>query len=87
MLRKILVLTVALLALFATAAQAHTASFQVSCGSADISWSNFASTGDGNGGLNSPTYSIVFTPAGSSTPTFRSCPARSSRASPGRPSR
>ncbi len=68
MLRKVLVLTVAVLGLFATAAQAHTASFTVSCGSADISWSNFAATGTGNGGFNSPTYSIVFTPAGSTTP-------------------
>ena len=81
MLRKILVLTVALMALFATAAQAHTASFQVSCGSADISWSNFASTGTGNGGLNSPTYSIVFTPAGSATPI----PIVSSQVLPGFP--
>jgi hypothetical protein len=69
MLRKALVLACALLALFATAAQAHTATATVTCGSVTGTWLDFATTGNGNGGLNSPTYSITFTPVGASSPT------------------
>ncbi len=70
MLRKVLVLTAALFALTATAAQAHTASASVSCGSVTINWLDFASSGDGNGGFNTPQYSIEYTPHGGGTPTL-----------------
>ncbi len=69
MLRKVLVLTAALFAVLATAAQAHTASASVSCGSVTVNWLDFASSGSGNGGLNSPTYSISYTPHGETTPS------------------
>ena len=70
MLRKVIVLTVALLAVTAAAAQAHTATATVACGSVTLDWLDFAATGNGGGGLNSPTYSVAFTPAGASAPTF-----------------
>jgi len=69
MFRKVLVLTAAMFALFVTAAQAHTATATVSCGAANITYSDFADTGSGNGGFNSPTYSITFTPVGGTATT------------------
>src|SRR5271163_1580454 len=71
MIRKTLVLTVALFALIVASAQAHTITIAPACGSVTISWENF-NDGDfgnqANHGLNMPTYVIRFVPAGQSTP-------------------
>jgi len=70
MLRRILLLTVTAFALSAVAAQAHTVTASVTCGNAQFQWANFPSSGAGNGGLNTPTWSISFTPQGATSPTF-----------------
>jgi hypothetical protein len=62
--RKGILLTGALFLLFAPAAQAHTANATATCGSVTFKWTNFASSGGGNGGENTPGWKVVFTPNG-----------------------
>ena len=68
--RSIIPLAVALLAIFAASAQAHTVTATATCKSVTFDWSNFSSSGGGNGGLNTPEWAIVFTPASGSTATM-----------------
>jgi hypothetical protein len=70
--RSTIPLTVALLAIFAASAQAHTVTATATCNSVTFNWTNFASTGNGNGGLNTPQWMIVFKPtSGSASTTHR----------------
>ena len=92
MIRKTLVLTAALFALIVASAQAHAIAVSAACGSVTVQWYNFNDGNDGNlnnGGQNSPSYSIAFTPVGSastSTQTgfvhFGNTPPKSGIASP-----
>ena len=60
--------TIALIAtvlslILASSASAHSVAITAaSCGSMTITWSNFSSSGNGNGGVNAPTWSYTFTP-------------------------
>jgi hypothetical protein len=67
--RRVIGLALAMLAIFAASAAAHTHTVTVtaSCGSVTFDWALFSATGTGNGGLNTPAWEIVFTPA-SGTP-------------------
>ncbi len=54
-------------------AQAHYATLAVACGEATITWSEFTAGGtspgnDNNGGLNTPTYTLIFQPASGGSP-------------------
>jgi hypothetical protein len=73
MIRKTLVLTVALFALIAASAQAHTIAIAPACGSVSISWLNFNDgnlNNQNNAGLNMPSYSVLFLADGSTTPVL-----------------
>lgn len=75
MIRKIAVMTVAAFALLVAGAQAHNMMPQVSCGSVTLGWYSFNDGGHNNslnGGVNTPTYNVAFTPAGSTTPIVQS---------------
>jgi hypothetical protein len=67
--RSILALVVLSFAIFAASAQAHTVSVTATCNTVTFHWTNFASSGNGNGGLNEPRWTIVFTPTGGGTVT------------------
>jgi len=64
--KKTIALIVTALSLFlASSASAHSAAFSASsanCGSMTITWTSFSDAGNGNGGLNAPTWSYTFTP-------------------------
>jgi hypothetical protein len=55
------VLVVVLSAVFAAGAQAHTVTATATCNSVTFHWTAFASSGNGNGGRNTPDWRIVFT--------------------------
>jgi hypothetical protein len=61
--RHIISLTIAMLAIFAASAAAHTVNATATCGSVTFNWAIFSASGNGNGGLNTPAWEIVFTPA------------------------
>jgi hypothetical protein len=67
--RRIVPLAVVLLAIFTASAQAHTVTASATCKSVRFDWSNFSAYGNGNGGLNTPGWAIVFKPAGGPTAT------------------
>jgi hypothetical protein len=67
--RLVVPLVVLSLAIFAASAQAHTVTATATCNSVTFHWTNFASSGGGNGGLNTPEWRITFTPAGVSAAT------------------
>jgi hypothetical protein len=58
----IVLLAVAMVAVFAASAAAHTVAATATCGSVTFNWAIFNAYGSGNGGLNTPTWKIVFTP-------------------------
>ena len=68
-LRSVVPLSVALLAIFAASAQAHSVTATATCKSVTFSWESFSSSGSGNGGLNTPKWVIVFVPVSGSTTT------------------
>lgn len=75
MIRKTVLVTVALFALLAATASAHSMSAMASCGSVTLQWLSFNDGSNGNalnGGENTPTWTISFTPDGSSTPIVTS---------------
>lgn len=59
-------LALATLAIFAATAQAHTATATATCGSVTIDWSLFSASGTGNGGLNTPQWTITLQPTAGS---------------------
>jgi hypothetical protein len=59
----IALLAVAMVVIFAASATAHTVAATATCGSVTFNWAIFNASGSGNGGLNTPTWKIVFTPA------------------------
>jgi len=61
--RHTLPLAIAMLAIFAASAAAHTVAATATCGSVTFNWAIFSASGSGNGGLNTPAWAIVFTPA------------------------
>ena len=65
--RCVIPLALTMLAIFAASAQAHTATATTTCGSVTIDWSLFAATGNGNGGLNTPQWTITLQPTVGST--------------------
>ena len=67
--RMVVPLVVLSLAIFTASAQAHTVTATATCNSVTFHWTNFASSGSGNGGLNTPGWRITFTPAGVSAAT------------------
>ncbi len=72
MIRKTLVLTAVLFAVIVASAQAHTIAINATCGSVTLQWFNFNDGGFNNslnGGQNTPTWQVAFTPAGQSSPT------------------
>jgi hypothetical protein len=60
--RHVVPLAIAMLAIFAASAAAHTVTATASCGSVTFDWALFNSSASGNGGLNTPTWKIAFTP-------------------------
>jgi hypothetical protein len=66
--RRMILLTGALFLLLAPAAQAHTATATATCGSVTFNWTNFASSGHGNNGQNTPGWKVVFSPSGGGAP-------------------
>ncbi len=67
--RRVGPLTVGLLAIFTATAQAHIVTATATCKSVTFEWSRFSPVGFGNGGLNTPEWTIVFTPSGGSRTT------------------
>src|SRR6202034_4430384 len=75
--RKVMPLSIGVLAIFAASAQAvmcigpqaHTVNAVAACKSVTFTWANFASSGSGNDGLNTPNWTVVFKPAVGSTAT------------------
>jgi hypothetical protein len=67
--RRILPLTLLLVALFAASAQAHTVTATATCKATTLNWTSFASSGTTNGGANTPEWKIVFTPTGGASIT------------------
>ncbi|HEX2703030.1 MAG TPA: hypothetical protein VHM72_06330 [Solirubrobacteraceae bacterium] len=61
--RQAVPLAIAMLAIFAASAAAHTVTATATCGSVTFNWAVFSASGSGNGGLNTPTWEIVFKPA------------------------
>jgi len=75
MIRKTALLAVALFALLATSASAHTMDATATCGSVTLQWLSFNDGANGNAlnnGENTPSWTISFTPDGSSTPILTS---------------
>ena len=68
-LRKIAVLVVGLLAVFAASAQAHTLAASATCTSVTLSWTSFGTSGNTNGGKNTPEWTVAYTPTGGATVT------------------
>jgi hypothetical protein len=64
-------LALAVLAITAASALAHTVAATATCGSVTFNWGDFSSSGSGNGGLNAPAWVIVFTPTSGSSTTLR----------------
>jgi hypothetical protein len=52
--RSVIPLVVGLLVIFAASARAHTAIATTTCKSVTFNWTRFSSSGNGNGGLNTP---------------------------------
>jgi hypothetical protein len=67
---RIVALAGALLAVFATSAQAHTVTATATCGSVSFDWARFSSYGYGNGGLNTPQWVVAFKPVVGSPTTI-----------------
>jgi hypothetical protein len=67
--RRVLPLGLLFVALSATSAQAHTAAATATCSSATLNWAAFASSGSTNGGMNTPGWTLVFTPASGASTT------------------
>ena len=68
--RRVIPLAIALLAIFAASAAAHTVTATATCGSVTFDWSYFSASGSGNGGLNTPAWVIVFKPTSGATTTM-----------------
>jgi hypothetical protein len=68
--RNSIPLAVALLAIFAASAQAHTVTATAACKSVTFNWTQFSSSGNANGGLNTPEWVIVFKPVSGSATTM-----------------
>src|ERR1700733_6731817 len=76
--RKVMPLAIAVLAISAASAQAmmcihtqaHTVNAVAACKSVTFNWANFAASGSGNNGLNTPNWTVVFKPAVGSTATL-----------------
>jgi hypothetical protein len=66
--RRGILLAGVLFLVLAQAAQAHTVSATAKCGSVTLNWTNFAASGNGNGGENAPSWKVVFTPSGGGAP-------------------
>jgi hypothetical protein len=62
--RSIVVLVVLSLAIFTASAQAHTVTAAAACKTVTFQWTKFAPSGNGNNGLNTPSWTVVFTPTG-----------------------
>jgi hypothetical protein len=60
--RRVIPLAIAMLAIFAANAAAHTVTATATCGSVTFDWAIFNSSGSGNGGLNTPAWVVVFQP-------------------------
>lgn len=68
---KIIVPLVAVsFALLTASAQAHSVSTVATCKSVTFNWTSFSSSGSRNGGLNTPDWSVSFTPTGGPTTTL-----------------
>lgn len=68
----LLAVAVVLVLVLPSAGDAHTAQATATCGSVTITWSNFTPAGhgnEGNGGKNSPSWTLTFTPASGGSPT------------------
>ena len=63
-------LTLVLMALFASAASAHSMSAQATCSSVTFTWEDFDGQGGANNGLNTPTWTVTFTPVGGAPVTY-----------------
>ena len=68
--RTIVPLIALLFALIATNAQAHSAAATATCNSVTITWTSFAASGSGNGGLNTPPWSVTYKPVSGATTTL-----------------
>jgi hypothetical protein len=67
--RTIVVLAVLSFAIFTASAQAHTGTATAACKSVTFHWTKFAASGSANNGLNTPTWTVVFTPTGGAAVT------------------
>ena len=67
----IILLAAATLAISAASAVAHTVNATATCESVTFDWALFSSSGNGNGGLNTPAWTIVFKPTSGSTTTLQ----------------
>jgi hypothetical protein len=68
--RHVILLALAMLAVSAASAAAHTITSSSTCGSVTFNWTLFNSSANGNSGLNTPAWVIVFTPTGGSSKTL-----------------
>ncbi len=67
----LLALAAVLVLVLPSAVDAHTAHATATCGSVSITWANFTPAGpgnEGNGGKNSPSWTVTFTPASGGAP-------------------
>jgi hypothetical protein len=69
--RSIAALVVLSFAIFTASAQAHTGTATATCNSVTIYWTAFSASGGANGGLNQPSWKVVFTPAGGGAATTK----------------
>lgn len=66
----IVALSMVMLALTSAAASAHSMAAQATCSSVTFDWEDFAGQGGANNGLNTPTWTVTFTPVGGSPVTY-----------------
>jgi hypothetical protein len=66
---RLAVLVVVFSAVFAASAQAHTVTATATCSSVTFHWMAFASSGNGNGGRNTPDWKVVYTPTAAGAAT------------------
>lgn len=69
-LATILPLSIVMLALTSATASAHSMAAQATCSSVTFDWEDFAGQGGANNGLNTPTWTVTFTPVGGSPVTY-----------------
>jgi hypothetical protein len=65
-----IMVALAMLAISAASAAAHTVVASAKCASVTFNWALFSPTGNGNGGLNTPVWAIVFKPTSGSPTTL-----------------